>query len=285
MLWIDLDTEQLQYQSRYGAPIDTVSYFHAKARHQVFQKDNYGVKSIDYMDTIRIGESPHDSLAIPYDPDIEARLAPELGFEVRAYSPCMHWFESFARLVESDMLGWDVERSTWMSHFWDHSVLQRLSLFPIRGPLCHEQITNGIKVKCSVVLMPEQCEIHDEKGDDVYLAFTYRISFSLLSMEEQIQLYGPEFRSLESVMLVSRYWRIIHEDKVTEVKGDGVVGFTPRLDAGGEEFDYASVCGIKSFSGVMKGEFKFREISPTGTGRSFAIPCPDIPLQIPKVIH
>lgn len=61
-----------------------------------------------------------------------------------------------------------------------------------------------------------------------------------------------------TAQLLSRRWRI-HDDigQDTEVVGDGVVGLQPVL-APGRVHEYQSFCVLKSPSGYMEGEYRFR---------------------------
>lgn len=58
------------------------------------------------------------------------------------------------------------------------------------------------------------------------------------------------------VQLLSRHWVITDGRGVAhEVRGEGVVGETPLIPAGGS-FDYVSGCPLDSASGSMRGTYK-----------------------------
>jgi ApaG protein len=55
--------------------------------------------------------------------------------------------------------------------------------------------------------------------------------------------------------LLSRHWIITDSDgKVDEVRGEGVVGKQPRLEAG-ESFEYTSWAMLRTPFGSMRGEY------------------------------
>ena len=58
-----------------------------------------------------------------------------------------------------------------------------------------------------------------------------------------------------AVQLLARHWLITDAaGHVHEVRGPGVVGDTPRIEAG-ESYDYVSGCPLETSSGAMTGEF------------------------------
>jgi ApaG protein len=59
----------------------------------------------------------------------------------------------------------------------------------------------------------------------------------------------------EAVQLLARHWVITDANgNVHEVRGQGVVGETPRIGPG-DSFDYVSGCPLETASGTMAGEF------------------------------
>ena len=56
--------------------------------------------------------------------------------------------------------------------------------------------------------------------------------------------------------LTTRHWVITHgSGRVEEVKGDGVVGETPRLEPG-QAFEYTSGCVLETPRGTMHGSYQ-----------------------------
>lgn len=57
--------------------------------------------------------------------------------------------------------------------------------------------------------------------------------------------------------LISRHWVIINADgDIEEVKGPGVVGYTPELKPG-DSFTYTSFCPLDTPWGTMEGSYSF----------------------------
>jgi len=60
------------------------------------------------------------------------------------------------------------------------------------------------------------------------------------------------------VTLLRRRWLIVDASGAShEVKGDGVIGQTPRLEPGAK-FSYESFCPLKTSWGTMEGSYTFR---------------------------
>ncbi len=76
--------------------------------------------------------------------------------------------------------------------------------------------------------------------------------------EEWFFIYTVEVANLgdRPAKLLSRHWIITDaEGKVQEVKGPGVIGEQPRLEAG-QSFTYTSACPLKTQFGTMHGTFQ-----------------------------
>jgi ApaG protein len=87
-----------------------------------------------------------------------------------------------------------------------------------------------------------------------------------------------ENRSAETVKLISRFWRIMDENGLTqEVRGAGVVGQQPVLGPG-ESFRYTSGTPLAAPSGVMVGTYSMLRVDK---GESFDIAVPAFPLDSP----
>lgn len=60
----------------------------------------------------------------------------------------------------------------------------------------------------------------------------------------------------DNIQLVSRYWHITDSNgNIEEIRGPGVVGKQPNLEAG-ESFKYTSFCPLLTEFGVMYGTFQ-----------------------------
>jgi ApaG protein len=70
--------------------------------------------------------------------------------------------------------------------------------------------------------------------------------------------------------LVRRHWLITNaEGTVSEVKGEGVIGETPRLSPG-ESFEYTSACPLDTPFGSMTGTYEM--VRDSGQEFTVAIP-------------
>ena len=84
--------------------------------------------------------------------------------------------------------------------------------------------------------------------------------------------------STETVQLISRFWRIMDENGLTqEVRGAGVVGKQPVLEPG-ESFRYTSAAPLAAPSGVMVGAYSMLRVA---SGEGFDIAVPAFPLDSP----
>jgi ApaG protein len=100
--------------------------------------------------------------------------------------------------------------------------------------------------------------------------------------EEWFFIYTVEVANLGTTpaQLVSRHWIITDaEGQVQEVRGPGVVGEQPRLEAG-QSFTYTSACPLKTEFGTMHGTYQMvtdggqrfdAEIAPFSLGEPHAI--------------
>lgn len=85
----------------------------------------------------------------------------------------------------------------------------------------------------------------------------------------------------ESAQLVSREWIITDADgNVETVKGPGVVGEYPVLDAG-ESYRYTSFCPLPTSLGTMHGSYTMR----TRSGQTFEASIAPFTLAVPGVIN
>lgn len=80
-----------------------------------------------------------------------------------------------------------------------------------------------------------------------------------------------------AVQLLSRHWMITDANgQMQEVRGPGVVGQQPRIEAG-ENFEYASFCPLPTPLGSMRGSFTMRR----DDGEEFETPVPVFTLATP----
>lgn len=117
-----------------------------------------------------------------------------------------------------------------------------------------------------VTVMPEFLEDHSDPDRNVY-AFAYTVTIENLSPA--------------TVQLISRHW-IVNSGgaEYTQVKGDGVVGEQPVLEAN-DGFRYTSGTVIKDPVGSMQGTYTF-----TGSeGSQFNVTIPRFDLLYPHLLH
>jgi ApaG protein len=85
----------------------------------------------------------------------------------------------------------------------------------------------------------------------------------------------------EPAQLVSRHWVITDaNEKVQEVRGDGVIGEQPRLGPG-QEYRYTSGVILETESGTMEGSYQMI----TDDGDKFDAPIPAFALVQPHAVH
>ncbi|WP_205341202.1 Co2+/Mg2+ efflux protein ApaG [Denitrificimonas caeni] len=85
----------------------------------------------------------------------------------------------------------------------------------------------------------------------------------------------------ESAQLLSRHWIITDGDgKTQEVRGSGVVGEQPVIDAN-DEFSYSSGTLMATAVGSMQGSFTMK----TPDGEEFDAPIAPFSLAVPGVLH
>jgi ApaG protein len=81
--------------------------------------------------------------------------------------------------------------------------------------------------------------------------------------------------------LLSRHWIITDADnRVQEVRGDGVVGEQPRL-APRESYEYTSGTTLATPVGTMRGSYRM----VADDGVVFDAPIPEFTLSVPRMLH
>jgi ApaG protein len=122
-----------------------------------------------------------------------------------------------------------------------------------------EQETLGVLVRVEPQFLPEESE-----PDEGRYVWSYTIEI--------------ENRSLETVQLVSRFWRITDANGVTqEVHGHGVLGQQPVIPPG-ECFRYTSAAPLAAPSGLMVGAYSMVRVDD---GEPFDIAVPAFALDSP----
>ena len=82
----------------------------------------------------------------------------------------------------------------------------------------------------------------------------------------------------DAVQLLARHWVIKDANgNVHDVRGQGVVGDTPRIEPG-ESYDYVSGCPLETSSGAMTGEFHMIDEQSA----TFDIAIPPFDLEAPR---
>lgn len=85
----------------------------------------------------------------------------------------------------------------------------------------------------------------------------------------------------EAVKLLSRHWIITDQNnKVEEVRGNGVVGQQPVIPPG-ESYQYSSGAVIHTETGDMKGSYTMQ----CASGLQFEAPIPLFVLAVPHMLH
>ena len=122
----------------------------------------------------------------------------------------------------------------------------------------YKAITGDVQVEVQTEYQPDRSS--PEKGHHVW---TYHVEICNLGQND--------------IQLRSRYWRIVDgHGRVQEVRGRGVVGEEPLIEAG-ECFSYSSGCPLDSESGFMSGHYEME----TRDGSKFDVIVPTFSLDIP----
>ncbi|KAK9672220.1 hypothetical protein RND81_12G085300 [Saponaria officinalis] len=157
------------------------------------------------------------------------------------------WLEEHGRRLQNGMIT-----------IREEGDFKSICQFPDKPPLCTTAVTNGVQVRASAVLVPEQSDLQ-KPG----YFFAYSIRMSLLP--EGCTVHGMTFNSCQ---LNRRHW-IIREDEIVkgDVEGEAVIGKYPLLRPGEKEFVYESCTPQYSSHGSIEGSFTFvpgRLVAPKG---------------------
>lgn len=121
---------------------------------------------------------------------------------------------------------------------------------------------NNIKVDVETRYIEDQ-----SNPEENYYVFAYTIT---------IQNQGRQ-----AAQLLTRHWVITDSnEKIQEVRGEGVVGEQPLLKPG-EQFVYTSGTMLETAVGTMKGSYQMR----ADDGSEFDAPINEFVLSTPRVLH
>lgn len=124
----------------------------------------------------------------------------------------------------------------------------------------YEAVTAGVRVRVLPAYEEEQSE-----PDEGYFFWTYTVEI-LNERDTPVQLR-------------SRVWHITDaHGHVEEVRGPGVVGQTPTIEAG-QSFSYTSGCPLSTVSGIMVGSYQMVDAE----GALFDVEVPAFSLDSPFV--
>lgn len=121
------------------------------------------------------------------------------------------------------------------------------------------------------------------RGVQVSVRSKYHPEYSEPSAKQWFFSYTVDIANAgeRPVQLKSRHWIITHASgREEEVRGEGVVGETPRLEPG-EEFSYTSFCQLESDLGAMHGTYKVM----TDDGEEFDVEIAPFTLADPDTLN
>ena len=89
----------------------------------------------------------------------------------------------------------------------------------------------------------------------------------------------------QPVQLLSRHWIITDADnRVQEVRGEGVVGEQPIISPG-KYFRYTSGTTMETTVGFMEGSYTMVLLEENITPSTFEVPIPPFSLHLPNALH
>ncbi len=90
-------------------------------------------------------------------------------------------------------------------------------------------------------------------------------------------------KSLDSIKLLNRHWRIFDEKgNLQEVSGEGVVGEQPLIRPNCS-YQYSSGVHLRHPSGIMTGEYQMKKIGNAVDDKIFNVRIPTFSLDVPSV--
>ena len=125
-----------------------------------------------------------------------------------------------------------------------------------------QETAHDIRIRVKTTYVDEQSSPEQEK-----YVFAYTITITN--------------KGNEAAQLLRRHWIITDaNNKIQEVRGDGVVGEQPLLRPG-QSFTYTSGAMLETPVGCMQGSYEFI----TDDGETFAAPIPVFRLSVPITLH
>ncbi len=138
--------------------------------------------------------------------------------------------------------------------------------------------------------MPDRNDTHtdsslDADGNDIAIEVATRYLAEQSTPAENRFVFAYTItisnRGSEAVRLLNRHWRITDaNNRVQEVRGEGVVGEQPLIEAGGS-YRYTSGSLLETAVGTMEGSYEMISTS----GRSFNAPIAVFSLAQPGALH
>jgi ApaG protein len=122
-----------------------------------------------------------------------------------------------------------------------------------------------------------------QKPVDIRVATNYQTEQSLPDEQRHVFTYTITITntSEEPVRLLSRHWVITDgNNSVREVRGEGVVGQQPLIEAG-QSFQYTSGAVLETETGVMEGSYNMI----TASGTIFNAPIEAFTLRRPGIVY
>ena len=121
---------------------------------------------------------------------------------------------------------------------------------------------SGVDIKVSTQYLSQQ-------SDPARASYAFAYTITITNQRE------------DAVQLLSRHWIITDQNnKIEEVKGNGVVGQQPVIQPG-RSYQYSSGAVIQTETGDMKGSYTM----VTSTGEHFEAPIPLFILAVPHMLH
>ncbi|MEE8512708.1 MAG: Co2+/Mg2+ efflux protein ApaG [Acidiferrobacterales bacterium] len=118
---------------------------------------------------------------------------------------------------------------------------------------------------------------------DVSVKTAYLADQSAPEMQRYVFAYTITIANIGTVpaRLLTRHWIITDaNNKVQEVRGEGVVGQQPYLEPG-MRFEYTSGAILETPVGTMHGSYQM----VTDDGAAFDAPIPQFTLSMPRTLH